>query len=77
MDPVDRRRLTRSFSTDAAARLKALAGRSGPRATKEEADAAAKAVKAGRADYMAVKAALHERLLDEIFLFLEPFLIRV
>ena len=62
----DRRRLLRSLSTDAAARLKTVAGKSGVRLTKEEPDQGAQAVKPGRADYLAVKAALHERLLDEI-----------
>ncbi len=66
MNPIDRNRLTRSLSTDAAARLKALAGKSGHRVTSEESDPGAKATKHGRADYQAVKAALHERLLDEI-----------
>ena len=63
---IDRRRLARSLSTDAAARLKTVAGRPGLRLTKEEPDAAARVLKPGRADYQAVKAALHERLLDEI-----------
>src|SRR5262245_35521962 len=62
---IDRRRFTRSLSTEAAARLKTVAGRSGLRLTKEDADAG-KAGKPGRADYLTVKAALHERLLDEI-----------
>jgi pilus assembly protein CpaF len=61
---IDRRRLVRP-STDAAARLKTVAARSG-RLTHEEADPAPKAGKPGRADYLAVKAALQERLLDEI-----------
>ena len=63
---IDRRRLARSLSTDAAARLKTVAGRPGLRLTKEEPDAGAKVIKPGRADYQAVKAALLERLLDEI-----------
>jgi pilus assembly protein CpaF len=62
---IDRRRLLRSLSTDAAARLKSVANRSAG-LTREEPDAAGKATKPGRADYLAVKAALHERLLDEI-----------
>jgi pilus assembly protein CpaF len=66
MNPIDRNRLTRSLSHDAAARLKALAGKSGHHVTHEESDLGAKATKPGRADYQAVKAALHERLLDEI-----------
>src|SRR5262245_6500182 len=66
MDPVDRSRLNRPVSTEAAARLKALAGKPAHRVAKDDADPAAKANKPGRADYMAVKAALHERLLDEI-----------
>jgi pilus assembly protein CpaF len=64
--PIDRSRLARSLSTDAATRLKTMAGKSGLRLTREETDSGAKAVKAGRTDYLAVKAALHERLLDEI-----------
>jgi pilus assembly protein CpaF len=63
---LDRRRLLRSSTTDAAARLKTAAGRSGLRLTPEESEQGAKAAKPGRADYLAVKAALHERLLDEI-----------
>ena len=66
MNPIDRSRLARPVSHDAAARLKALAGKSGGR-PKEEADPTTKpGAKPGRADYQAVKAALHERLLDEI-----------
>jgi pilus assembly protein CpaF len=63
---IDRRRLARPLSTEAAARLKTLAGKPGLRLTREESDPAAKANKPGRTDYLAVKAALHERLLDEI-----------
>jgi pilus assembly protein CpaF len=63
---IDRRRLLRSSSSDAAARLKTVAARAGVRLTRDEPDAGAKAGKPGRADYLAVKAALHERLLDEI-----------
>jgi len=63
---IDRRRLLRPLSTDAAARLKTVAGRSGQRPANEEPDPGAKTIKPGRADYLAVKAALHERLLDEI-----------
>src|SRR5262245_39067244 len=66
MDPIDRRRLARSLSTDAATRLKTLAGKPGLRLTKAESDPGAKASKPGRTDYLTVKAALHERLLDEI-----------
>ena len=62
---IDRRRLTRSLSTDTAARLKTLAGKPGARGAKEDPDPA-KATRAARTDYLAVKAALHERLLDEI-----------
>ena len=64
INAIDRRRLSRP-STDAAARLKTVAARAG-RLTSEEADTAVKSVKAGRSDYLAVKAALQERLLDEI-----------
>jgi pilus assembly protein CpaF len=63
---IDRRRLVRSMSTEAAARLKSVAGKPGLRLTKEESDTGVKALKPGRSDYQAVKAALHERLLDEI-----------
>jgi pilus assembly protein CpaF len=62
---IDRRLLPRGLSTDAAARLKTIA-KPGLRLTREDADAAAKAARQGRTDYLAVKAALHERLLDEI-----------
>jgi pilus assembly protein CpaF len=61
----DRRRLLRPQSTDAAARLRTVASRGG-RPAGPEADAAVKPGKPGRSDYLAVKAALHERLLDEI-----------
>jgi pilus assembly protein CpaF len=61
----DRRRLLRPLSTDAAARLRTVVSRGG-RPSSPEADAAATPGKPGRADYLAVKAALHERLLDEI-----------
>ncbi len=66
MSPIDRSKLARSLSGEAAARLKSIAGKSGGRLTREDADPAAKAAKPGRTDYLAVKAALHERLLDEI-----------
>ena len=62
----DRSRLLRSLSSDAAARLRTVAGRPGGRLTREEPEPGAKAKQSGRADYQAVKAALHERLLDEI-----------
>jgi len=62
---IDRRRLARSVSSEAAARLKTIAGKGGLRLTSEESDPG-KAPKSGRSDYQAVKAALHERLLDEI-----------
>ena len=61
---IDRRRLTR-HSADAAARLKSVAARAG-RPPTEEVDSSVKVTKPGRADYLAVKAALQERLLDEI-----------
>ena len=62
---IDRRLLSRR-TNDAAARLKSAAARAG-RAPTEDVDASiAKATKPGRADYLAVKAALQERLLDEI-----------
>jgi len=62
----DRRRLIRSVSHDAAARLKSVAGIAGHRPNKDEPDAGTKPKYSGRMDYLAVKAALHERLLDEI-----------
>jgi pilus assembly protein CpaF len=65
-NPFDRRRLARSLSGDAAARLKTVAEKGGVRLTKDEIDMGAKALKPGRTDYLSVKAALHERLLDEI-----------
>src|SRR5215470_16317723 len=43
-----------------------MAGKPGVRLTRDDVDPAAKAVKGARTDYLAVKAALHERLLDEI-----------
>ena len=61
---INRRRLSR-LSTDAATRLKTVAARAG-RLAGDEADPEVKAAKPGRADYLAVKAALQERLLDEI-----------
>jgi pilus assembly protein CpaF len=61
---IDRRRFSR-LSGDAAARLKTAAARSG-RLPTEDTDTGAKITKPGRADYLAVKAALQERLLDEI-----------
>ena len=64
INAIDRRRLSRP-STDAAARLKNVAARAG-RLTSEEADPAVRVGKSGRSDYLAVKAALQERLLDEI-----------
>src|SRR3989442_1634857 len=60
MDPIDRARLP---SRDVATRLKAL--RPGARSSKDDVDSA-KGIKPGRADYQAVKATLHERLIDEI-----------
>jgi pilus assembly protein CpaF len=63
-NPIDRLRLARA-SGDAAARLKTVAARAG-RQPMEDADAGASASKPGRADYLAVKAALQARLLDEI-----------
>jgi len=65
VNPIDRRKLARPLSTEAAARLKTIA-RPGLGLTREESDPAAKANRPGRTNYQAVKAALHERLLDEI-----------
>ena len=61
---IDRRRLSR-LTPDAAARLRTVAARAG-RAPVEDGDASARTAKPGRADYLAVKAGLQERLLDEI-----------
>ena len=63
---IDRSRLARSLSPEAAARLKTVAGKPGLRLTKEESDPGVKAAKPGRSDYLTVKAALLERLLNEI-----------
>ena len=65
MSPIDRRQLPR-LSTDAAARLRAVAARTGRVTQGEEVDTPAKPSKAPKTDYLAVKAALQERLLDEI-----------
>ena len=62
---IDRSQLSRR-SADAATRLKSVAARAGRVPGGEEADTAAKAPKPGRSDYLAVKAQLQERLLDEI-----------
>jgi pilus assembly protein CpaF len=61
---IDRERLSRR-TTDAASRLKTIAARAS-RTPADDPDAAAKPTRVGRADYLAVKAALQERLLDEI-----------
>ena len=61
---IDRRLFSRS-STQAAARLRTVAARAG-RLPSEETDPTAKTSRPGRADYLAVKAALQEKLLDEI-----------
>jgi pilus assembly protein CpaF len=65
MSTIDRRQLSRP-STDAAARLKAVAARAGRGTTEESDPGAVKATRSPRTDYLAVKAALQERLLDEI-----------
>jgi pilus assembly protein CpaF len=62
--PIDRRRFSRS-SDEVASRLKTMAAKAG-RPTSDEVDVGLKPVKPGRTDYLAVKAALQERLLDEI-----------
>ena len=61
---LDRRRLSK-LSTDAATRLKTVAAMAG-RVAGEGGEPDVKIHKPGRADYLAVKAALQERLLDEI-----------
>ena len=67
IDALNRRRLGK-LPNDATARLKSVAAGRAPRVAGEEADpiAAKPLAKAGRADYLSVKAALQERLLDEI-----------
>jgi pilus assembly protein CpaF len=61
---IDRRRLSRSLSAEAAARMKASTG-PGRQTAREELEVNARA-RLGRADYVAVKAALQDRLLDEM-----------
>ena len=64
-DPADRRRLLRSPAADAAARLRSSAGRvTRPGTASDEGDGSGRAVRTGRADYLTVKAELHERLLE-------------
>ena len=64
-DRIDRNRLSKSLSSEAAQRLKAVSARARPRVMGEmEPDPGA--ARAGRADYLAVKAGLQERLLDEM-----------
>jgi pilus assembly protein CpaF len=62
---IDRRRLSRSLSAEAAARMKASTGPQGRQTAREELEVNARA-RLGRADYVAVKAALQDRLLDEM-----------
>ena len=62
---ADRARLSKSLSTDAVQRLRAIGGGQRPRVM-GEGPSADEAPRAGRADYLAVKAILQERLLDEI-----------
>ena len=65
MNEIDRRRLARP-TADLASRLKSAAARVG-RVAGDDADVVSvKSTKPGRADYLSVKAALQERLLDEI-----------
>jgi len=67
MNTINRRQLLR-LSPDGAARLRAVAARAG-RTTDEETDpagAVTKSAKPPRTDYLTVKAALQEKLLDEI-----------
>src|SRR5262249_1699512 len=64
--PLDRNKPARSPSTQAAPRLKSIWGRPGGRPTREGAHPPAHAGEPARPDSLAVKAALHERLLDEI-----------
>ncbi len=62
---IDRRRLLRPVS-DGAARLRTITAKPGARLAQDDIDSTVKAGKGGRADYLAVKAALHARLLEEI-----------
>jgi pilus assembly protein CpaF len=62
---IDRGRLSKSLSTEAAGRLKAGTGRSRARGIGES-DVESAPQRTGRADYLAVKAALQERLLQEM-----------
>jgi pilus assembly protein CpaF len=64
--PFDRSRLSRSVSTDTAERLKAVARKARPGLLGQEPATGTSPTRAGRADYVAVKAALQVRLLDEI-----------
>ena len=64
VSPIDRRRLLRP-SAEVAARLRAVTERAN-RSASDESDAPSRAGQTGRADYLSVKARLHERLLDEI-----------
>ena len=63
---ANRRLLGRALANDAAARLRTVSSKGGLRLTKEETDLGAKQAKSARSDYLSVKAALHEKLLDEI-----------
>src|SRR5205085_494327 len=66
VNEIDRRRLARP-TADIASRLKNISSRGAGRTAGEDADlGTAKPSKPGRADYLSVKAALQERLLDEI-----------
>jgi pilus assembly protein CpaF len=63
---MDRGRLSRSLSAEAAARMKASTSQASRQTGRDELEANARTVRPGRADYLAVKAALQERLLDEM-----------
>jgi pilus assembly protein CpaF len=62
---IDRGRLSKSLSSEAAGRLKAAVGRPRARAMGDT-NTESTPARTGRADYLAVKAALQERLLDEM-----------
>ncbi len=67
VNPVfDRRRLLRPLSTDAAARLRTVVSKGVSKGANSLGPDAEPSARPGRANYLAVKAALHERLLDEI-----------
>ena len=63
---IDRRRLSSSLSAEAAARMKASTRPQSRQIAREDLDGNARAARSTRADYLAVKGALQDRLLDEM-----------